>query len=59
MIAEQPSLASSLAVQSSAPDFGAKNFSNNAPSWEALQRMVEERAKELNWQQPNLEEVYA
>ena len=44
-------------LQDSSPKYGAKNFSNNAPSWEALQHMVNEKAKILNWQQPDLEAV--
>ena len=44
-------------IQSSSPDYGAKNFSDNAPSWSTLQNMVEDRARELDWQQPDLEEV--
>lgn len=43
--------------QDSSPKYGAKNFSKNAPSWEALQDMVNEKAKQLYWQQPDLEEV--
>ncbi|EIE23653.1 glutathione S-transferase [Coccomyxa subellipsoidea C-169] len=30
-------------------------FSDNAPSWEALQQLVEEKGRQLNWQQPDLE----
>ncbi len=47
----------SVHLQSSTPDYGAKNFSNNAPSWDTLQHMVDDRARELDWQQPDLEEV--
>ena len=32
-------------------------FSDNAPSWEALQQLVEEKGRQLNWQQPDLENV--
>ena len=33
------------------------NFSDTAPSWEALQSLVEKRTKELNWQPSDLEDV--
>ena len=36
---------------------GAANFTDNAPTWEALQSLVEQRAKELNWHLPDLEDV--
>lgn len=48
-----------LNVQNNAKDYGARNFSDNAPSWDALQKMVEQQAKDLDWQKPNLEEVCA
>jgi hypothetical protein len=38
---------------------GALNFSDNAPSWEALQRLVEQQSEELGWQRPDLEAVGA
>ncbi|KAK9905873.1 hypothetical protein WJX75_007986 [Coccomyxa subellipsoidea] len=31
------------------------SFSDNAPSWEALQQLVEEKGAQLSWQQPDLE----
>ena len=44
-------------LQGSTPEYGALNFSNNAPSWEDLQRMAEQQAKELNWNRPDLEQA--
>ena len=44
-------------LQGSTPEYGALNFSNNAPPWEDLQRMAEQQAKELNWSRPDLEQV--
>lgn len=41
---------------SSAGD-GVLDFSDNAPSWEALERLVQQQAQELGWEQPDLEEV--
>ena len=44
-------------LQGSTPEYGALNFSNNAPSWEDLQRMAEQQAKETNWSRPDLEQA--
>lgn len=44
-------------LQGSTPEQGALNFSNNAPSWEDLQRMAEQQAKEMNWSRPDLEQA--
>jgi hypothetical protein len=37
----------------------AANFLDNAPSWEELQQLVEQRRRELNWPEPDLENVRA
>ena len=36
---------------------GATNFSDSAPSWEALEALVERKAQELGWFKPDLEQV--
>ncbi len=37
----------------------SSSFSDSAPSWEALQQLVEEKGLQLKWQQPDLENVRA
>ena len=36
----------------------AGSFADNAPSWQDLQRKVQERQKELQWELPDLENVW-
>ena len=48
---------SDCSLQGSTPEYGALNFSNNAPPWEELHRVAEQQAEELDWSRPDLEQV--
>lgn len=57
---KRASIIDSLFYQDNGPELGdgAANFSDNAPSWEALEALVEKKAQELGWSKPDLEEVW-
>ena len=39
------------------PDAEPRAFSDNAPSWEELSLLVEQRSQELQWSMPDMDSV--